>query len=99
MAPWIHRLKEKWKLKNAFQVIIVLLVFTCTGLTVLLIKEPILLLVAPPEERTWLFSAVYYLLIFPIYNVVLLFYGFIFGQFHFFWDFEKRMLNRIFKRP
>ena len=98
MARWIDRLKEKWKLKNAFQVIVVLLVFSCTGFTVLFIKQPVLALIAPPEERTWLFSAIYYLLILPIYNVILLFYGFIFGQFDFFWDFEKRMLNRIFKR-
>lgn len=98
MAHWINRLKDKWKLKNTFQVVVVLLVFSCTGFTVLFIKEPVLGLIVPSQERTWVFSAVYYLLILPIYNVILLFYGFIFGQFHFFWDFEKRMLNRIFKR-
>ena len=98
MAHWIDRLKDRWKLKNTFQVVIVLLVFSCTGFTVLFIKEPVLGLIVPSQERTWVFSAVYYLLILPVYNVILLFYGFIFGQFHFFWDFEKRMLNRIFKR-
>ena len=98
MAHWINRLKDKWKRKNTFQVVVVLLVFSCTGFTVLFIKEPVLGLIVPSQERTWVFSAVYYLLILPIYNVILLFYGFIFGQFHFFWDFEKRMLNRIFKR-
>jgi hypothetical protein len=35
-------------------------------------------------------------LILPVYNVLLLFYGAIFGQFRFFWDFEKRFFNRLF---
>ena len=41
-------------------------------------------------------SVIYYILILPIYNIFLLLYGFIFGQFRFFWDFEKRFFNRIF---
>lgn len=28
----------------------------------------------------------------------LLFYGFIFGQFRFFWEFEKKFFNRILRR-
>ncbi len=42
-------------------------------------------------------SIAYYILILPIYNVFLLVYGFLFGQLRFFWDFEKRFFNRIFR--
>jgi hypothetical protein len=35
------------------------------------------------------------LLIFPIYQILLVFVGFIFGQFSFFWEFEKKMLVRL----
>jgi hypothetical protein len=35
------------------------------------------------------------LLIFPIYQILLVFVGFIFGQFSFFWNFEKKMLERL----
>jgi len=59
------------------------------------LKEPILNLITPESERTWVFSLVYYLLILPVYNVILLIYGFIFGQFSFFWEFEKRMFRRM----
>jgi len=41
-------------------------------------------------------AVAYYFLILPIYNVILLLYGFIFGQFHFFWNFEKRLMRRLF---
>jgi hypothetical protein len=34
-------------------------------------------------------------LIFPFYQVLLVFIGFLFGQFTFFWNFEKKMLNRM----
>lgn len=51
-------------------------------------------------QTDW-FTYSYYWLILPIYNLVLLGYGFLFGQFAFFWNFEKRFFGRIvglFKR-
>jgi len=91
---WIQKLKDRWNLKNAWQVVIVLLVFACTGFTVLFLKKPILNLLGGYDESTTA-TIVYYILILPLYNLLLLGYGFIFGQFRFFWDFEKRFMNRI----
>jgi hypothetical protein len=95
-APWIERLKDKWKLKSVGQVIIVLIVFACTGFTVLLIKKPLLTFLAGDQGNSTLASVLYYIFILPIYNVFLLGYGFVFGQFQFFWDFEKRSFRRLF---
>lgn len=95
-APWIDRLKDKWKLKSVGQVIIVLIVFACTGFTVLLIKKPLLTFLAGDQGNSTLASVLYYIFILPIYNVFLLGYGFVFGQFQFFWDFEKRSFRRLF---
>jgi len=49
------------------------------------------------EERNWVFTTVYYILILPIYFTILLFYGFIFGQSKFFLSFVKKTISR-FKR-
>jgi hypothetical protein len=95
---WIERLKTKWKLESIWQVIIILIVFACTGFTVLLIKKPILEFLAGEQGNTTLASVLYYLFILPIYNVLLLVYGFIFGQFNFFWEFEKRFFNRLLRK-
>ena len=95
---WIKKLMHRWKLGSAFQVVVVLVVFACTGFTVLFIKKPILHFLAGEEEDTITASVIYYLLILPLYNVILLAYGFLFGQFNFFWEFEKRFFNRIFRR-
>lgn len=92
---WIDRLKNRWNLGSPFQVIIVLIVFACTGFTVLFIKRPLLTFLAGEQGDTVLASVLYYILILPLYNVILLGYGFLFGQFSFFWAFEKRMFKRL----
>lgn len=93
---WITKLKTRWKLESAWQVVVVLLVFTCTGFTILFLKKPLLNWLAGPQGDTTLASVLYYIFILPLYNVVLLGYGFIFGQFKFFLAFEKRFMERFF---
>jgi hypothetical protein len=73
----------------------VLIVFSCTGFTVLFIKRPLLSYITE-SGNTVTASIIYYILILPFYNLLLLFYGVIFGQFGFFWEFEKRFFQRIF---
>lgn len=92
---WTERLRERWNLKDGWQVAIVLIVFACTGFTVLFIKKPILQFLAGDAGSSTQASIIYYILILPLYNVLLLFYGFLFGQFAFFWAFEKRFFSRI----
>ena len=95
-TSWIERLKQRWKLESVFQVVMVLVVFACTGFTVLFLKKPILHFLVGKQGDSTAASVIYYLLILPLYNVILLAYGFLFGQFRFFWEFEKRFFNRIF---
>ena len=92
---WLNSLKERWKLGSLFQVVVVLVVFACTGFTVLFLKRPLFDLLFEGGERPLWASIVYYILILPVYNVFLLFYGFVFGQFRFFWNFEKRFFARF----
>jgi hypothetical protein len=98
MASWSDKLKNRWHVKNTWQVVVILIVFACTGFTVLLIKKPLFNYWFPEGEKPLWASTAYWILIFPVYNVFLLAYGFIFGQFKFFWEFEKRFFKRIFAR-
>lgn len=95
---WIEQLKSRWNLKSTGQVIIVLIVFACTGTTVLIIKKPLFAYWFPDGEKPLWASITYFILILPVYNIFLLFYGFVFGQFKFFWNFEKRFFKRIFPK-
>ena len=93
---WIDKLKARWGITSTFQVIIILLVFACTGFSVLYFEEVIFLLLGIPEDKNWWLAMVLFIFItLPLYNILLLIYGFIFGQFKFFWNFEKRFFGRM----
>jgi hypothetical protein len=98
---WLERLKQRWHLHSVMQVIVVLIIFACTGFTVLFIKKPLLELLAGEQGKSILASILYYIFILPIYNIILLAYGFLFGHFKFVWEFEKRTFRwavSFFKR-
>ena len=61
---WIDKLKDRWKLKSAGQVVIVLIVFACTGFTILFLKKPLLTLLAGEQGNTTLASVLYYIFYF-----------------------------------
>ena len=98
MNRFTEKLKDRWKVKNTFQVIIILIVFACTGTTVALIARPLLHAIFSPEDVPFWATVVYYILILPIYNIFLLLYGALFGKFRFFWNFEKRFFSRLLGR-
>lgn len=91
---WVQRLGDRWGV-TPLRVFIILLVFTCTGFTVMFLKRPIVGYFTGDGEQPLLFSILYYVLILPVYNLILLIYGAIFGQFRFFWEFEKRFFRRL----
>jgi len=95
---WIQRLQDRWGLKSVLQTVIVLIVFACTGFTVLFIKKPIFDFLGISGQTGWVYTVLYLLAILPMYQLLLLFYGFIFGQFKFFWEYEKRFFRRVFRR-
>ena len=94
---FLQRLQSKWHLKSITQVLLVLLVFACTGTTILLIKNPILTFFGIERGGgQWLMNTIaYLLLVLPLYQIMLLIYGFIFGQFRFFWEKEMQLVQRI----
>jgi len=89
---WISKLQLRWKVESVVQVILILLVFACTGLTVVYLMKPVLKSFFGVNVPPWA-KAVYYVLILPVYNIFLLLYGFVFGQFQFFWNFENFLLQ------
>lgn len=85
--------KERWNIKSNWQVFVILLVFAITGSSAAYLSKPILTLFGISKENPWQYYPLYIILIFPVYQVLLVSFGFIFGQFTFFWAFEKKMLR------
>ncbi|AFM05813.1 hypothetical protein Fleli_3493 [Bernardetia litoralis DSM 6794] len=94
---WVEKLKTRWQVNSTWQVFVILIVFALTGFTVMYGKRWFFGIIGFDESTAWYTKTiVWVLLILPIYQVVLLFYGAIFGQFNFFWNFVKRTFGRIF---
>jgi hypothetical protein len=89
--------KERWNITSDWQVVIILVVFAVTGSTSALIAKPILALFGITKDiiSLWLYYPLYIVMIFPVYQVLLVSFGFLFGQFKFFWAFEKKMLRSM----
>lgn len=93
----IHKLKERWNVSSNVQLFLIFVVFAITGYSSLLLAIPFLKLFGIDETFNpyWLYRVLRLILIFPIYQILLVFFGAIFGQFKFFWAFEKKMLSRL----
>jgi len=92
----IEKLKQRWNVRNGWDVLIILVVFACTGFSVLYVKRWLFELIGLTENsQAWLRWSVNILIILPLYQVILLAWGWIWGKFNFFWEFEKRMFSRI----
>ncbi len=89
--------RERWNIKSNWQVFVILVVFAITGSTAAYLSKPVLELfgIVKGEVSNWIYYPLYIILIFPIYQVLLVSFGFIFGQFTFFWAFEKKMLRSM----
>jgi CBS domain containing-hemolysin-like protein len=93
---FLEKLKQKWGLNNLLQVILILIVFALTGTTIVLIKPYIFTLLGIQRgEATILQNILYLIFVLPLYQTLLLIYGFLFGQFKFFWEKEKQIFRRI----
>lgn len=91
----MKKLKERWGIVSGFQFAIILIVFAITGSTAAYLSKPILAWfgIVKGEVSGWIYYPLYITLIFPVYQVLLISIGTIFGQFRFFWAFEKEMLR------
>ncbi|MFC2187288.1 DUF6787 family protein [Fulvivirgaceae bacterium LMO-SS25] len=93
---FLTKLQSKWKLKSIFQVVLVLIVFALTGLTTVTVKVWIYNFFNLSDNMSLIGRIGFFILItLPTYQTLLLLYGFVFGQFSFFWQKEKLMLARI----
>ena len=89
-------LKKRWNIKSNFQLVIILIVFAITGSSTLYVRKGVFYLLGITQDtELWLRIVFYILIIFPAYNIMFLVIGFLFGQFKFAWEFEKKIFSRF----
>ena len=92
----IEKLINLFKVKSLKQLVIVFLVFSITGSLSVVLGEPIInFFFEDSFENNFYFWIVRIIIILPLYQILLIIIGTIFGEFRYFWRIEKKILMRL----
>ncbi len=93
----MNTLKRIFKVESTTQLVIVFIVFSVTGLGAVYIARPLMGWVGIDyEAMAWyVFWPLRILFMTIAYQIMLIIFGTLFGQFEYFWRVEKRILKRF----
>ena len=93
----IDKLVKRFQANSIQHLLIIFIVFALSGSGSLFISSPILKALSLEELISYypLYIFVRIIFIVPIYQLLLIIIASLFGQFNYFWRFEKKFLKRI----
>ena len=96
MLIFLHKI---FRTNSLYQLVIVFLVFAISGSLSVYVSEPFLNFLNYKQYVSNKIFQVFLriLIIFPIYQIILLAIGTLFGEFKYFWNFEKRFWKKFKK--
>ena len=90
----LKKFKERWGITSNFQLVIIFIVFGITGSVSAYISGPLTDFIIGKSDIHWLIKLLIRILVLtPIYQVLLLFFGYIFFQYRFFYNFVKKFMS------
>lgn len=94
-----EKFKDRWNIASNWQLTIIFLVFSVTGSAAVMVRRFVFELIGITSETSmWIKVPLYILILFPAYQILLVIIGTVFGQFNFFYEFQKKSLGRFYKR-
>ena len=93
----MQKLKDRWGISSNIQVVLIFIVFAINGSFAAWVAKPLTEWLGLSLEmlNPLLYWPLRIILIFVVYQTTLPIVGFVFGQFRFFWSFEKKFLKRV----
>jgi hypothetical protein len=92
----LKKLKKRWNIETNWELFVIFLVFAITGSSATKFATPITEFIGINREMGgFVYWSIRILIIFPVYQLLLVFYGWLFGEFEFFWKFEKKMIRNL----
>lgn len=93
----LRKLVKKFKADSIKHLLLIFTIFALSGSGSLLISDPILVALDLKNFVTSypLYIFIRILIIIPIYQLMLIIIATIFGEFKYFWQFEKKFLQRL----
>ena len=96
------KLENRWVVKERWQIIRIFLIFALTGTTSLIVTKPIFESLGFTKEAfgesgfmVFIFYFLKFFAILPFYKILLLVFGWLFGEYSFFLPFVKKMFDRF----
>ena len=91
-----QKLEKKWMVTYKWEMIRIFIVFTLTGSSSVFIGRPVIQWMGITQTNLGVFYWVFNIaLCIVFYQILLVVFGWLLGQFAFFWEFEKKMLRRF----
>jgi hypothetical protein len=90
----MKKLKERWGIETNGRFLIILVVFAITGTLSAKLAKPLVEYINLSPDY-WFYWPIRLLIIFPVYKVMLICIGWVFGEFTFFYNFVKKMLRSM----
>ena len=93
----MEKLVNKFKANSIRHLFIIFIIFALSGSGSLFLSSPILIVLGLDKLITFypLYIFVRIILIIPIYQFILIIIASLFGEFDYFWKFEKKFLQRL----
>ncbi|MEN8776517.1 MAG: DUF6787 family protein [Polaribacter sp.] len=93
----MEKLKQRWNIESNWSLAAIFIVFSINGSFAAWVAKPLINFIGlnPDTVSGFIYWPLRILLIFPIYQLTLPIVGWLFGQFKFFWAFEKKFLSRL----
>ncbi len=93
----LDKLIKKFNAKSKVHLLIIFLIFGLSGSFSLWVSSPILLVLNLKNilDNYMLYIFFRFLIVIPIYQIILIITAIIFGEFEYFWKFEKKLLKRL----
>ena len=91
------KLENKWVVDERWELIRIFIVFAVTGSSSMFVSRPIIKLLGITKDNLspLLYWVLFIIISLIFYQILLVTFGWLFGQFQFFWNFEKKMLRRF----
>ncbi|MFK7781993.1 DUF6787 family protein, partial [Psychroserpens sp.] len=91
------KLENKWILEYKWEMIRVFIVFAITGSSSVFVGRPMMKLIGITKENLnpFIYWVLFIIIGLIFYQILLVSFGWLFGQHKFFWEFEKKMLKRF----
>lgn len=91
------KLQPKWKPKYKWEMITIFIVFAVTGTSSVYVSRLLMPIIGITKEtlNPILYWTLYSIFGLVFYQILLVSIGWLFGQFDFFWTFEKKILSKL----